>query len=67
MVLKGEDREYSAMAKTVGLPMGVLARLVLHKKILPPKGVCIPSMPSVYKPVMTELHHHGINFVEEVE
>jgi saccharopine dehydrogenase-like NADP-dependent oxidoreductase len=67
MVLKGDDRDYSAMAKTVGLPMGVLARMVLNKKIVPPKGVCIPNMPSVYKPVMTELHHHGINFTEEVE
>ena len=67
MVLKGDDREYSAMAKTVGLPMGILARLVLNKKITPPKGVCIPNMPAVYKPVLTELHHHGINFVEEVE
>lgn len=67
MVLKGEDREHSAMAKTVGLPMGVLARMVLNKKIVPPVGVLIPNMPSVYKPVLTELHHHGINFTEEVE
>ena len=67
MVLKGDDREYSAMAKTVGLPMGVLARMVMNKKVTPPKGVLIPNMPSVYKPVMTELHHHGINFTEEVE
>ena len=66
MVLKGESREYSAMAKTVGLPMGVLARMIMNKKIAPPKGVLIPNMPSVYKPVMAELHHHGINFVEEV-
>jgi saccharopine dehydrogenase-like NADP-dependent oxidoreductase len=66
MVLKGEDREYSAMAKTVGLPMGVLARMVLNKKVVPPVGVCIPNMASVYKPVLTELHHHGINFTEEV-
>ncbi len=66
MVLKGDDRENSAMAKTVGLPMAVLARMVLNNKITPPKGVLIPSMPSVYKPVMTELHHHGINFTEEI-
>lgn len=66
MVLKGENREYSAMAKTVGLPMGVLARMVLNGKITRPAGVVIPNMPSVYKPVMTELHHHGILFTEEV-
>lgn len=66
MVLKGENREYSAMAKTVGLPMGVLARMVMNKKINPPKGVLIPNMPVVYRPVMTELHHYGIDFKEEV-
>jgi saccharopine dehydrogenase-like NADP-dependent oxidoreductase len=67
MVLKGESRDYSAMAKTVGLPMAVLARMVLNKKITPPTGVLIPNMPSIYKPVLTELTHHGIQFTEEVE
>lgn len=67
MVLKGENREYSAMAKTVGLPMGILARIAMNKKLPQVKGVHIPNMPSIYRPVMTELHHHGIHFVEEVE
>ena len=66
MVLKGENREYSAMAKTVGLPMGILGRMVLNNRLTRPTGVLIPNMPAVYKPVMTELHHHGIQFVEEV-
>lgn len=67
MVLKGENREFSAMAKTVGLPMGILARLVLNKKINPPTGVLLPVMPSVYRPVLTELAHYGITFKDEVE
>ena len=67
MVIKGEDKEFSAMAKTVGLPMGVLARMVLNKKLTPPKGVLLPIMPSVYRPVLTELAHHGITFKEEVD
>jgi saccharopine dehydrogenase-like NADP-dependent oxidoreductase len=67
MTIKGEDATHSAMAKTVGLPMGVLARLVLNKKIVPPVGVLIPNMPSVYRPILTELNHHGISFTEEVE
>lgn len=67
MVLKGENRDHSAMAKTVGLPMGILARMVLNKKLTPPKGVLIPNMPSIYRPVLTELNHHGITFTEEVE
>jgi saccharopine dehydrogenase-like NADP-dependent oxidoreductase len=67
MVLKGENREFSAMAKTVGLPMGVLARMILNKKIVPPTGVLLPNMPSIYRPLLTELAHHGITFKEEVE
>jgi len=67
MVIKGENREYSAMAKTVGLPIAILARLVLNKKIVPPTGVLLPVMASVYRPVLNELAHHDIVFNEEVE
>jgi saccharopine dehydrogenase (NADP+, L-glutamate forming) len=67
MVLKGEDREFSAMAKTVGLPMGILARMIMANKISRlPSGVLIPNMPMIYKPVLRELTHHGIEFHEEV-
>ena len=67
MVLKGENSGHSAMAKTVGLPIAVLARLALNKKITPPAGVLIPNMPAVYKPVLTELARYGIVFDEVVE
>ncbi len=67
MVIKGENRDHSAMAKTVGLPMGILARMVLNKKIVPPTGVLLPNMVSVYRPVLTELAHYGISFKEVVE
>lgn len=66
MVLIGENKTYSAMAKTVGMPMGILAKLVLTGKVQPPVGVCIPNMSAVYKPVLAELEEHGIAFVEEV-
>jgi len=66
MVLKGESRDHSAMAKTVGLPMAILAKMVLAGKLVPPVGVHIPNMPSVYKPVLTELEHHGIVFTDKV-
>lgn len=66
MVIEGESRDHSAMAKTVGLPMAILAKMVLTNKIVPPQGVLIPSMPSVYRPVLTELKHHGIEFIETV-
>ena len=66
MTVTGENREYSAMAKTVGLPIAILAKLVITKKIVPPLGVCIPNMPAVYRPVLTELAHFGIQFTDEI-
>lgn len=67
MTLTGENSEYSAMAKTVGLPIGILTKLVLDKRINPPTGVLIPNMATVYRPVLTELKHHGISFKDEIE
>lgn len=67
MVIKGDGGDHTAMAKTVGLPMGILTRLVLKNKIKAPLGVVIPNTPAVYRPVLTELAHYGIVFNEEVE
>lgn len=62
MVIKGENRELSAMAKTVGLPMGILTRMVTSNKLRLPQGVLIPNMPAIYRPVLNELVHYGIEF-----
>jgi saccharopine dehydrogenase-like NADP-dependent oxidoreductase len=67
MTLTGESSEFSAMAKTVGLPIGILAKLVLDKRISLPNGVLIPNMAPVYRPVLTELKHYGISFTDEIE
>jgi saccharopine dehydrogenase (NADP+, L-glutamate forming) len=66
MVIKGENRELSAMAKTVGLPMGILTRMVMNRKIKAPHGVLLPGMPALYRPVLTELAHYGIEFRERL-
>lgn len=66
MTVIGDDAKHSAMAKTVGLPMAILAKLVMTGKITLPHGVCIPNMPSVYRPVLNELKHFGISFEEQV-
>jgi saccharopine dehydrogenase-like NADP-dependent oxidoreductase len=66
MVVKGENQKFSAMAKTVGLPMAVLAKLILTNRITVPTGVHIPNMSSVYRPVLNELRHHGISFEETI-
>lgn len=68
MVYKGENKIQSAMAKTVGLPMAILAHKILQGLIVPKKisGVRIPTMPEVYQPVLRELAKFGIEFHEEI-
>ncbi|MEO6834159.1 MAG: saccharopine dehydrogenase C-terminal domain-containing protein [Chitinophagaceae bacterium] len=60
----GESAEYTAMAKTVGLPIAILAKLLLTGVLKPIPGVHIPDMPSVYRPVLNELKHYNIVFEE---
>lgn len=64
LVARGENRELSAMAKCVGLPMGILARIILSQRLRMPTGVQIPVMPAVYRPVLNELSHYGIEFFD---
>jgi saccharopine dehydrogenase-like NADP-dependent oxidoreductase len=66
MMVKGEDSMHSAMAKTVGLPMAILTELVMTKSIRMPHGVLIPTMPEVYRPILTRLEKHGIVFEEHI-
>jgi len=66
LVLEGDGGEHSAMAKTVGLPIAILASLILRGKVTPPTGVCVPVMPSVYKPVLKELEQFGVVFEETI-
>ena len=65
LIVKGEDKTYTAMAKTVGLPMAIFAKLLLTGKIKNLVGVQIPIMKEVYKPVLKELATFGIEFSEE--
>lgn len=65
LIVKGENRNYSAMAKTVGLPMAILAkRMLLHEGIIKTKGVTIPTHADIYVPVLKELEKNGIIFEE---
>ena len=63
MVVKGEDLVRTAMAKTVGLPLGIAARQVLEGHISS-TGVQIPVKPDIYGPILQELEERGILFVE---
>lgn len=63
LIVKGEDRLKTAMAKTVGLPLGIATKLILQNKIKL-TGLRIPIVPEIYEPVLAELEEHGIIFNE---
>ena len=63
MVTLGEDQTYTAMAKTVGLPVAIATMAILNGKIKTP-GVQIPITKEVYTPILEELKAYGINFTE---
>lgn len=64
MVCIGQDQTYTAMAKTVGLPVAIATLLILNGKIKT-TGVQIPIRKEVYKPILTELEKYGIHFKEK--
>lgn len=61
--VKGENSVRTAMAKTVGMPLGIAALMLLDNKIKL-TGVQIPVSPEIYEPVLLELRKHGICFDE---
>ncbi|WP_142784210.1 saccharopine dehydrogenase family protein [Changchengzhania lutea] len=63
MVVVGNDQTYTAMAKTVGLPVAIATLAILNKKIKSP-GVQIPITKEVYTPILEELKDFGIVFNE---
>ncbi|MFN4910505.1 MAG: saccharopine dehydrogenase family protein [Flavobacteriales bacterium] len=62
MVVIGEDRTYTAMSNTVGLPIGIIAKRMLDGYKDP--GVKLPISEALYMPVLTELEELGITFTE---
>ena len=63
MVCKGYDNVYTAMAKTVGLPLAISSLLILNNKINL-NGIQTPINSDIYNPVLKELKKFGINFEE---
>lgn len=64
LVSIGDNRIHSAMSKTVGLPAGIGAKLLLENH--PGKfGVLIPVIPEIYNPVLNELETLGIKAEEK--
>lgn len=64
LVVTGEDSVHTAMAKTVGLPLGIAARLIMEGKIKS-TGVQLPIREEIYLPVLAELKEYGVHFQEQ--
>lgn len=63
MVIKGDDQTFTAMAKTVGLPVAIATLKILNGEITTP-GVQLPITKEVYEPILKELESYGIIFKE---
>jgi saccharopine dehydrogenase (NADP+, L-glutamate forming) len=63
LVATGFDAVYTAMAKTVGLPLGIATKLIAADKIRA-RGVIIPTTGEFYKPILQELGALGITLNE---
>lgn len=64
LMLQGDDDVHTAMAKTVGLPLGVATKLILNGTIQL-TGLHIPTSKEIYAPVLKELKLYGISFQEQ--
>ena len=63
MVCIGDDQTYTAMAKTVGLPVAIATLQILNGIIKTP-GVQIPTSKEIYAPILQELEDYGVIFKE---
>ncbi|GAB3636366.1 saccharopine dehydrogenase C-terminal domain-containing protein [Hymenobacter arcticus] len=67
LVVLGDDATHTAMAKTVGLPLGMAVRRLARGEVAG-RGVVIPTTPDLYEPILQELAaDYGITFTEEEE
>lgn len=64
MVNIGENQTYTSMSNTVGIPVGICAKLILQNKVSL-KGVHVPIKKEVYTPILEELEQHDIVFKEK--
>ena len=65
LVVTGADATRTAMAQTVGLPLGMAVRHLARGEILG-RGVVIPTTADLYAPILQELAvDYGIAFAEE--
>lgn len=63
LVVYGDPRGDSAMARTVSLPVAIAVRMMLEGSLDRP-GVIAPIEPAIYNPILDELEPMGIAFEE---
>lgn len=66
LTVEGDDNVHTAMAMTVGLPLGIATKLILNDKI-PLTGVEIPISKLIYEPLLKELENYNIKFINKEE
>lgn len=64
LVVTGKDQVHTAMAITVGIPLAIGVKMMMlgETKL---KGVHMPVLPELYKPILKELEEYGVKFIEE--
>lgn len=65
LVVEGHDPVNTAMARTVGLPVAMAAKLLLEGRITQ-RGVALPLAAEIHEPILDELETHGVRFREVV-
>jgi saccharopine dehydrogenase-like NADP-dependent oxidoreductase len=65
MTLEGEDATYTAMSKTVGMPIFFAAEMILNQKIAE-KGILLPLKKEIYVPILKKLEVIGVIFHEKI-
>ena len=63
MVNIGEDKVYTSMSNTVGLPAAICAKMILNGQ-LKTTGVTLPVSKDIYEPILEELEEYDICFKE---
>jgi saccharopine dehydrogenase-like NADP-dependent oxidoreductase len=66
LIVKGKNNVRTAMAQTVGLPLGIAANLILNGEIAV-TGLHIPVIKEIYDPILVELKRYGIEFTDELK
>ena len=64
MLVQGVPGGYSAMAGAVSLPIAIAAKRILEGKVNR-TGVCMPTTPDLYQPILEEMSTFGFSFKRE--